>query len=145
MPAKQAAVPGVFLRLTATMIYDSSIDTRRIGICRLNNPKDAIEFMDGGLDVTGWDLRKALVLLKKSNIALIERFQSPVAYYENEFFKKDFIGLIQEYYSPTAAFYHHYSLATKFWEEAKRQRRNKAQKLFLFGAVIVFLQLDNKR
>ncbi len=97
---------------------------------RLNNPKDTIEFMDGDLDITGWDLRKALVLLKKSNVALIERFQSPVEYYASEDFKKDFLGLIQEYYSPTAAYYHHHSLATKFWNELKDKEEIKLKSYF---------------
>lgn len=85
----------------------------------LNERKDTIEFMDGDLDVTGWDLRKCLKLLKKSNVPLIERFQSPVRYFADEAFTSAFKRLIDEYYSPTAAFYHHYSLATRFWEELK--------------------------
>lgn len=85
----------------------------------LNNQKDTIEFMDGDLDVTGWDLRKSLKLLKKSNVPLIERFQSPIQYYADEGFSADFKELIEKYYSPTASFFHHYSLANKFWEELK--------------------------
>lgn len=85
----------------------------------LHNQKDSIEILDGDLDITGWDLRKCLKLLKKSNVPLIERFQSPIEYYSDEDFKKSFKKLITEYYSPIASFYHHYSLATKFWEELK--------------------------
>src|ERR1700750_123697 len=81
----------------------------------LNERKDTIEFMlNEELDITGWDLRKSLLLLKKSNTALIERFQSPVEYYAVKNFKDDFKKLITEYYSPAAVFYHHYSLAKKF-------------------------------
>lgn len=80
----------------------------------LNNQKDTIEFMDGDLDITGWDLRKSLNLLKKSNVPLIERFQSPIQYFADKNFKAEFKKLIEEYYSPTASFYHHYSLANKF-------------------------------
>ncbi len=69
------------------------------------------------LDITGWDLRKSLHLLKKSNAPLIERFQSPIRYYAADNFKDDFKKLIEEYYSPIAVFYHHYSLAKKFRED----------------------------
>lgn len=92
--------------------------------------KDTIEHMDGDLDITGWDLRKCLVLLKKSNAPLIERFQSPIAYYANEGFKIEFRQLIEQYYSPTAVFYHHYSLAQKFWEELKSKQEVKLKNYF---------------
>src|SRR5689334_24149442 len=36
----------------------------------LSQKKDTIEHMDGDLDITGWDLKKALTLLKKSNATL---------------------------------------------------------------------------
>jgi predicted nucleotidyltransferase len=96
----------------------------------LNTPKDTIEFMDGDLDITGWDLKKSLKLLKKSNVPLIERFQSPIQYYADEKFKADFVRLIQDYYSPMASFFHHYSLASKFWEEIKDQSEIKLKNYF---------------
>jgi uncharacterized protein len=82
----------------------------------LNNKKDTIEYMNGDLDITGWDLKKCLLLLKKSNAPLIERFMSPIEYYTHNSFKDNFRTLIDLHYSPTAVFYHHYSLAAKFWE-----------------------------
>ena len=33
----------------------------------LNDRDDTVETMQGDLDITGWDLKKSLVLLKKSN------------------------------------------------------------------------------
>lgn len=104
---------------------DSDYDVRFIYIHKrdwylsLSQRKDTIEHMDGEMDITGWDLRKSLMLLKKSNAPLIERFQSPIIYYADEAFKKEFEELIKQYYSPKAVFYHHYSLAQKFWEELK--------------------------
>ena len=76
----------------------------------LSQRKDTIEFMDGDLDITGWDLKKSLTLLKKSNATLIERFQSPIEYFSIQEFKDEFKNLIERYYSPTAVFFHHYSL-----------------------------------
>jgi predicted nucleotidyltransferase len=96
----------------------------------LNNQRDTIEMLDGDLDITGWDLRKCLKLLKKSNVPLIERFQSSIEYYADGDFKKDFKKLIQEYYSPIASFYHHYSLATKFWEELKEKDQIRLKGFF---------------
>jgi uncharacterized protein len=96
----------------------------------LSQRKDTIEHMDGEMDITGWDLRKCLVLLKKSNAPLIERFQSPIEYYKDADFKSDFSELIKAYYSPTAVFYHHYSLAQKFWEELKDKEEIKLKSYF---------------
>jgi len=96
----------------------------------LSQKKDTIEVMDGDLDIAGWDLKKSLALLKKSNAALIERFQSPVEYYADAAFKSSFNDLIKIYYSPTAAFFHHYSLAKKFWEELKDKEEVKLKSYF---------------
>lgn len=96
----------------------------------LSQRKDSIEQMEGDLDITGWDLRKCLLLLKKSNAPLIERFQSPVTYYADEQFKRSFKELIQLYYSPMAVFYHHYSLAQKFWHELKDEKKIKLKSYF---------------
>ena len=87
--------------------------------------KDTIEIMDGDLDITGWDLKKSLTLLKKSNAPLIERFNSPIEYFAVPGFKEEFKKLIGTYYSPKAVFFHHYSLATKFWEELKDKEEIK--------------------
>jgi len=93
--------------------------------------KDTIEVaLKDDLDITGWDLRKSLVLLKKSNAPLIERFQSPITYYADEAFKVDFKQMIEKYYSPTAVFYHHYSLAKKFWEDIKDSSEIKLKSYF---------------
>jgi uncharacterized protein len=96
----------------------------------LGQRKDTIELMDGDLDMTGWDLRKCLQLLKKSNAPLIERFQSPIEYYAVPGFKTDFQQLVENYYSPTAVFFHHYSLAGKFWAELQGQEEFKLKSFF---------------
>ena len=85
----------------------------------LTHRKDTIEEMNGELDIAGWDLRKCLVLLQRSNAPLIERFKSPITYFAKKDFVTEFKNLIDTYYSQTAVFYHHYSLAQKFWEEIR--------------------------
>jgi len=96
----------------------------------LSERKDTIEHLDGDLDVTGWDLKKSLILLNKSNASLIERFQSPIEYYSVAGMKEDFKSLMEKYYSPIAVFFHHYSLANKFWEEIKDEKKYKLKSWF---------------
>lgn len=96
----------------------------------LSQKKDTIEIMDGDLDITGWDLKKSLTLLKKSNTPLIERFNSPIEYFAMPGFKEEFKQLIANYYSPIAVFFHHHSLAKKFWEDLKDKEEFKLKSYF---------------
>lgn len=115
---------------------DSDYDVRflycheRDWYLQLGQRKDTVEVMIDDLDITGWDLRKSLLLLKKSNTSLIERFQSPVEYHSEPGFKTSFLELIEQYYSPTAVFFHHYSLAVKFWEGLKDKQEFRLKSYF---------------
>lgn len=47
--------------------------------------RDVIELpIDDELDISGWDLRKALRLLRKSNPPLLEWLSSPIVYLQDE-------------------------------------------------------------
>lgn len=115
---------------------DSDYDIRFVYIHKrdwylsLSEKKDTVESMIGELDITGWDLRKCLRLLKKSNAPLIERFNSPVIYREEGEFRETFSQLVQLYYSPTAVFYHHFSQARKFQAELEGKKEIKLKSYF---------------
>jgi len=66
---------------------------------------------DGLLDVSGWDLRKALQLLRKSNPPLLEWFQSPIVYRERRGVVRRIRDLMPHYYQPAACHYHPLHLA----------------------------------
>ncbi len=74
---------------------------------------DVIEFMtEDDLDGSGWDLRKALKLLAKSNAPLLEWLYSPVVYFEDEAFVAQMRTLAKDCFSPIACL-HHYLGTTK--------------------------------
>lgn len=74
---------------------------------------DVIEFMtDDDLDGSGWDLRKTIKLLAKSNSPLLEWLYSPVVYFENEVFANQLRALAEGCFSPIACL-HHYLGTTK--------------------------------
>lgn len=83
--------------------------------------RDVIEIMDGDFDYAGWDLRKALFLMKKSNPTFLEWLYSPIQYIADD----DFLGSLREladmYYSRKAAYHHYISMA-------KNNRRNYLEK-----------------
>jgi predicted nucleotidyltransferase len=91
---------------------------------------DVIEFMtEDDLDGSGWDLRKAVKLLAKSNAPLIEWLFSPVVYYQDEAFVKQMQEMAKECFSPIAVL-HHYLGTTKNFMDVCEQEHVKLKSYF---------------
>jgi len=91
---------------------------------------DVIEFMtEDDLDGSGWDLRKAVKLLAKSNAPLLEWLYSPVVYYVNEEFADAMRELANDCFSPIATL-HHYLGTTKNFMEVCEQEEVKLKSYF---------------
>lgn len=74
--------------------------------------RDVIETtFDGDIDAAGWDVRKALGLLRKSNPPLLEWLRSPIIYEEDTAFTDALRGLADIYYSPDRCFQHYLHMA----------------------------------
>jgi len=76
------------------------------------------------IDLAGWDLKKALQLLRKSNPPLLEWLQCPIIYRERTPAAAALRGLLPRWFSPDASFYHYLHMA----------RRNNRE--FLRGDVV---------
>jgi predicted nucleotidyltransferase len=117
---------------------DSDFDVRLIyahpkdWYLNLQDQKDSIEIMqeENELDFSGWDLRKTLRLLWKSNPPLLERIQSPIIYQAEEGFKKEILELTQTCYSRIATLHHYLSMAKKTFSEVNGKQEYKLKKLF---------------
>ncbi len=73
---------------------------------------DVIELpIEGLLDIAGWDLRKALRLLQKSNPPLLEWLQSPLVYREHSAVVQRLRDPMPQYYQPIACHYHYLHMA----------------------------------
>jgi predicted nucleotidyltransferase len=99
---------------------DSDYDVRFIYVhppswylsINLEKKRDIIELpIEDLLDVSGWDLRKALNLFRKSNPPLLEWLGSPIVYREEFNTAKRLRELLDTYYSPTASAYHYLHMA----------------------------------
>jgi len=91
---------------------------------------DVIEFMtEDDLDGSGWDLRKAIILLAKSNAPLIEWLFSPIVYFQNDDFVKQMQDLAVECFSPIAVL-HHYLGTTKNFMEVCEMEEVKLKSYF---------------
>jgi predicted nucleotidyltransferase len=79
--------------------------------------KDTIQFMtEDDLDGVGWDLRKAMKLLAKSNASFLGWLFSPMIYRANMAFLEDLKALAQENFNPVSGFYHYHSMNKGFNE-----------------------------
>ena len=94
---------------------DSDYDIRFVYIrnpkdyLRIDKVSDVLEIpIEGGWDMNGWDLFKALGLLKKSNPRLFEWFNSPIVY-AGQTFSERFKPVLLNYFSPknTMLYYLH--------------------------------------
>lgn len=78
---------------------------------------DVIEFMtEDDLDGSGWDLRKTVKLLAKSNAPLLEWLYSPVVYYQDDAFLEQIRMLAKDSFSPIACLYHYLGTTKNFMD-----------------------------
>ena len=102
---------------------DSDYDVRFVYVHRrewylsVEDRRDVVELTDGDLDVSGWELRKALRLLRKSNPSLLEWLGSPLVYREDTTFTRDLRALANECLSVERCFQHYFHLARGQWQK----------------------------
>ncbi len=104
---------------------DSDYDVRFIYLrpvkwyLSVEEKRDVIEVpIDNQLDITGWDLRKALQLFRKSNPPLLEWLGSPIVYWERYSIRPHLRELAKTHYSPISCFHHYLSAARGHYRDA---------------------------
>ena len=97
---------------------DSDYDVRFIYVRKkedylcLDEKSDVIELpIDEVFDISGWDIKKALKLLYKSNPSLLEWFASPIVYKETK--EASYIREVISLYFSQKKSYHHYQKMAK--------------------------------
>ncbi|MEE9609612.1 MAG: nucleotidyltransferase domain-containing protein, partial [Desulfatiglandales bacterium] len=109
---------------------DSDYDVRFIYVnprdwyLSISEKRDVIELpIDNELDINGWDLRKALQLLRKSNSPLLEWLSSPIQYRNWNSAVDPIIKLSKKAFMPISSCYHYLSVArnnmSKFQNDKK--------------------------
>ena len=98
---------------------DSDYDVRFIYMhdtawyLRLGETRDVIEWaLDEVLDINGWDLSKALRLMRASNPTVVEWLNSPIVYRERDEFTS-VRNLVDSAFSPRPIIYHYLNMARK--------------------------------
>ncbi len=97
---------------------DSDYDVRFIYIhdndwyLSIDEKRDSIEVpINDELDISGWEIKKALKLFRKSNVPIMEHLQSPIIYVNTNNFYKELFNLRSDYFSPRASLHHYLSMA----------------------------------
>lgn len=80
----------------------------------IDDHKDTIEHLNGELDLVGWELRKGLKLLRRSNMAMFERLQSPINYRQQPGFLEQFRQLAPDYFCCQAGLHHYLGMAFNY-------------------------------
>ncbi|WP_337653400.1 nucleotidyltransferase domain-containing protein [Allisonella histaminiformans] len=131
---------------------DSDYDVRfiyvrnKVDYLRLDKVRDVIEWrLDDVLDISGWDIRKALELLYKSNPTLFEWCASPIIYKETEEAQwlKD---MLPQYFSMKKSLYHYLSMAKSNYHKYLQGEEVRLKKYFYVLRPILAAQwiLDKK-
>lgn len=106
---------------------DSDYDVRFIYVhplswyLKVSAQRDVIEVpISDELDINGWELRKALGLLKKGNATLIEWLDSPVVYRANVDFLEVMREAARQTHQAERSFHHYVHMARKNYREYLR-------------------------
>ena len=84
---------------------------------QINDKKDCIEQMlPDDLDLSGWELQKALRLFRKSNPPLLEWLRSPLVYQQDDRFIETMRLAALQYFNPKSCLYHYFNMARRNWE-----------------------------
>jgi predicted nucleotidyltransferase len=99
---------------------DSDYDVRFVYVHKLpwymtvGAPRDVIELpISNELDVSGWEMRKALQLLRKSNPTLLEWLDSPIIYREDSHFAAHMREFAPDFFLWESVRHHYLSMAKK--------------------------------
>jgi predicted nucleotidyltransferase len=99
---------------------DSDYDVRFIYVHPLDwylsigDQEEIIELpVDGKLDINGWDIRKSLNLLRKSNSVILEWLVSPITYRKHDLDVAPLAEVAQKAFMPGSSFHHYLGMATR--------------------------------
>ncbi|MDR1317775.1 MAG: nucleotidyltransferase domain-containing protein, partial [Spirochaetales bacterium] len=116
---------------------DSDYDIRFIYVHNKNwylnilPKKDVIEYpITDEYDYSGWDLRKTLFLINKSNPVLFEWFKSSIVYYKDEYSYNIMERLSREYFSSISSIYHYLHMADGNYRRYLQTDKVKIKKYF---------------
>jgi uncharacterized protein len=130
---------------------DSDYDVRFI---YKNNPdwyiqvlpkRDVIELPINAIDdYSGWDIKKSLILLNKSNPVLFEWLKSPIIYKKNDRDLNLLLDAANKYFNPISSIYHYLSMAkTNFREYLKSDLVRSKKYFYALRPILSCIWIEN--
>jgi len=109
--------------------------------------RDVIEVpITGDLDINGWELRKALGLMKKGNATLIEWLDSPVVYVAEPTFMEQMREAARQTHQPSRTFHHCIHMARGNYREYLRGETVRLKKyLYVLRPLLATLWVEQGR
>ncbi|NEQ47225.1 MAG: nucleotidyltransferase domain-containing protein [Leptolyngbya sp. SIOISBB] len=93
--------------------------------------KDVLELgTSRDIDLSGWDLRKSLLFLRKSHPVLLEWLRSPVVYLEQSEVIQDMRMIGEEFFAPRASVHHYIGWAERILDRYFRGSDVAAKRYF---------------
>jgi predicted nucleotidyltransferase len=86
--------------------------------------------IDDRFDILGWDIRKVLRLISKSNTTLFEWLQSPIVYMQQTGFREELWALCGQYFNPRSNIHHYLGITRTALETASDNNEITIKKLF---------------
>jgi len=97
----------------------------------IENNRDVIERpLVENIDLSGWEIRKALRLFRKSNPPLLEWLRSPIVYQQKFSVADKLRNLMPAFYSPRNCFHHYLHMAEGNFREYLRGETVRVKKYF---------------
>ena len=132
---------------------DSDYDVRFIYVHRLpwylqvSPARDVIEVpISGDLDINGWELRKALGLMKKGNATLIEWLDSPVVYRADADFLAQMRQAARQTHQTERSFHHYIHMARGNYRDYLRGETVRLKKyLYVLRPLLATLWVEQGR
>lgn len=116
---------------------DSDYDVRFVYIrplewyLSIENQRDVLEYpINDLLDISGWDIRKAFRLFRKSNPSLMEWLNSPITYCEAFATRNTLNEMSNAFFSPKANMHHYLSMAKANYRTYLQGETVKSKKYF---------------
>jgi hypothetical protein len=109
--------------------------------------RDVIELpINNVYDVSGWDLKKALGLLRNGNATLVEWLSSPVVYMADPSFLAAVRAAAEQVHRPERAFHHYLHMAKKNYREHLRGDIVRLKKyLYVLRPLLACLWIEQGR
>lgn len=124
-PSKDSDYDVRFIYIQSPEWY-LSIDPQGIG-----EKRDVIEEpINDLLDISGWEITKALRLFRKNNPPLLEWLRSPIIYYQKYSFVEHIRSLESEVYYPNSMLHHYLNMAKNNYREYLQGTEVRIKKYF---------------